>query len=47
LQGLVEREVIDAAAQETLSSAYQATRRVIDVDDFAAQAVSALAERAA
>ncbi|MDH3715416.1 MAG: acyl-CoA dehydrogenase [Gammaproteobacteria bacterium] len=47
LQDLLGREVIDATEKETLRSAHQATRRVVDVDDFAAQTLSALAERAA
>ena len=47
LQDLAQRGVIDAQEQEALHTARIATRRVIDVDDFAAQAVSTIAERAA
>ncbi|MDH3451096.1 MAG: DUF1974 domain-containing protein, partial [Gammaproteobacteria bacterium] len=47
LQDLAQRGVIDSAEREALQSAREATRRVIDVDDFAAEASSAIAERAA
>ncbi len=47
LQDLLQRGVIDAAEQARLLSARDATRRVIDVDDFAAVASSAITERAA